>query len=379
MENLYGTTANSYIVIDLQKLRRNVLKITAVLGNGVKFLPVLKGNACGHGLAEVGAFLVRECGIDMLCVGPSTEAECLRSFGLTCDILTLGGTPFNNIPYVVAHDITTTLAGAEYAELLSHEAVSQHKTAKVHLKIDTGLGRMGVRCGEELDSLLRTVTALPGIEIEGAYTHFADSSAIDTSFIDEQAAAFDAALEQIKAFGVRLKYCHAANTPAIVRFPQYHYNMVRSLLLLVGRDWSVDQKNRLGLEESLYWRSFICQINHFKAGERFGYNRSFTAEQDMTVAIASFGYSDGYPDDMVRHGASVILKGKRARILSMNMDQCFIDITGIENVRINDQVLIIGRDGEEELTVDEVLQDTPHVGTYVLSTISPRVRRIIKY
>lgn len=100
MENLYGTTANSYIVIDLQKLRRNVLKITAVLGNGVKFLPVLKGNAYGHGLAEVGAFLVRECGIDMLCVGPSTEAECLRSFGLTCDILTLGGTPFNNIPYL---------------------------------------------------------------------------------------------------------------------------------------------------------------------------------------------------------------------------------------------------------------------------------------
>lgn len=150
-------------------------------------------------------------------------------------------------------------------------------------------------------------------------------------------------------------------------------------ILLVGRDWSVDQKNRLGLEEFLYWRSFICQINHFKAGERFGYNRSFTAEQDMTVAIASFGYSDGYPDDMVRHGASVILKGKRARILSMNMDQCFIDITGIENVRINDQVLIMGRDGEEELTVDEVLQDTPHVRTYVLSMISPRVRRIIKY
>lgn len=371
-------TGNSYVVIDMQKFKRNVEKIKASLSDGVTLLPVLKGSTCGHGLEEIAACLVNECGLEMLCVGHVIEAERIRAHGISCDILVLGGAPFNNIPYIVEHDLTTTVSNAEYARRLSAEAESHGKKAKVHLKINSGLGRMGVRPGEDLKQLLDAVIPLPGLDIEGAYTHFVDSSALDTTLIEQQIGLFDQGLAQIKNAGLSLRYCHAANTPATVRFPQYHYNMVRSLLLLVGFDWSIDQINRLGLETLIYWRAFVVQINEFKAGERFDYGHAITAERDMKVAVTSFGYSDGYPDDLVGNGAFVIIKGKRAPILSLNMDQGFVDVTDIDDVQVNDEMLLLGRDGDEEVSILELLGNR-HGLPYVLCNINQRVRRIFKY
>lgn len=210
------------------------------------------------------------------------------------------------------------------------------------------------------------------------YTHFSNSAKIDTAIIEQEAATFDSGLAQIKAAGITLKYCHAANTPATVRFPQYHYNMVRSLLLLVGYDWSVDQFNRLGLEKVLYWRGFVAQINEVKAGERFDYGLALTASRDMKVAVTSFGYSDGYPDDLPGNGGFVMIKGQKAPILSLNMDQGFVDITDIPDVCVNDQMLLIGQDGDEEVELTELLANSKHSGTYFLSLINHRVRRIFK-
>lgn len=176
MEDLTGITGNSYVVVDLQKIKRNVEKIRAHIGENVKFLPVLKGATCGHGLEEIAEFLVSECQFDMLCVGHTIEAERIRNFGVNCDILVLGGTPFNNIPYVVENKITTTLSNADYARALSAEAVKRGTTAKVHIKINSGLGRMGAKPGGELAALLNDINGLPGIDIEGAYTHFSNSA-----------------------------------------------------------------------------------------------------------------------------------------------------------------------------------------------------------
>ena len=378
MEDLTGITGNSYVVVDLQKIKRNVEKIRAHIGENVKFLPVLKGATCGHGLEEIAEFLVSECQFDMLCVGHTIEAERIRNFGVNCDIIVLGGTPFNNIPYVVENKITTTLSNADYARALSAEAVKRGTTAKVHIKINSGLGRMGAKPGDELAALLNDINGLPGIDIEGAYTHFSNSAKIDTAIIEQEAATFDSGLAQIKAAGITLKYCHAANTPATVRFPQYHYNMVRSLLLLVGYDWSVDQFNRLGLEKVLYWRGFVAQINEVKAGERFDYGLALTASRDMKVAVTSFGYSDGYPDDLPGNGGFVMIKGQKAPILSLNMDQGFVDITDIPDVCVNDQMLLIGQDGDEEVELTELLANSKHSGTYFFSLINHRVRRIFK-
>ena len=154
--------------------------------------------------------------------------------------------------------------------------------------------------------------------------------------------------------------------------------MVRSLLLLVGYDRSVDQFNRLGLEKVLYWRGFVVQINEVKAGERFDYGLALTASRDMKVAVTSFGYSDGYPDDLPGNGGFVMIKGQKAPILSLNMDQGFVDITDIPDVCVNDQMLLIGQDGDEEVELTELLANSKHSGTYFFSLINHRVRRIFK-
>jgi len=378
LKPIAGITGNSYVVVDMRKFKRNVEKIKAFLGEDVTLLPVLKGSTCGHGLEEIADCLIRECGLNMLCVGHVIEAERIRAWGISCDILVLGGTPFNNIPYVVNQDITTTVSTAEYARCLSAEAQDCGKTAKVHLKIDSGLGRMGVRPGEALDRLLDAVIPLPGLNIEGAYTHFADSSALDTTLIKQQIHVFDQGLAQIKAAGISLKYCHAANTPATVRFPAYHYNMVRSLFLPIGFDWSIDQINRLELEPLLYWRAFVVQVNTFKAGERFDYGHERMAERDMKVAVTSFGYADGYPDDLAGNGAFVVIRGKKAPLLSLNMDQGFVDVTEIDDVQVNDEILLLGRDGCEEVDILELLKNSKHLPPYLLSSINHRVRRIFQ-
>lgn len=372
-------TGNTEIIIDLGAFQRNIYKIRAVLGEDVTLLPVLKGNTCGHGLVEIANFLLSKCGISMLCVGHTQEARLLRQAGINCDILVLGGVPFSNIPYAVSAALTTAVSNCDYAEALSTEAVKQGVTAKIHLIIDTGLHRMGVRPGDALDALLKTLCLLPNLEIEGAYTHFAASGEINADFTHVQAAAFDRALAQIARAGIHLRWIHAANTPAIVRFPQYHYNMVRSLLLPIGYDWSMDCKNRLNVQQIFQWHGYVAQVNNIRAGECFDYGCSIRAERDMCVAVTDFGYADGYPEDFVQNGAFVIIHGKRAPILSLHMDQGFVDVTDIEDVRVNDKILILGCDGEQEVSLDELRKGTTHSWAYVMSNLGKRAHYIYKY
>lgn len=376
MNGIQTLTGNSYAVIDLKKLKRNIEKVKGLMGETVKFLPVLKGSTCGHGLEEIAEFLVRECGLDMLCVGHVIEAERLRSHGITCDILVFGGSPFNNIPYVVEHGITTTLAGEEYARELSKAARGAGTQAKVHIKINTGLNRLGVEPGDELEALLREVKALPGLLVEGAYTHFATATERDTQFVRHQAALFEQALAQLKEAGFSLKYRHVANSVATIRFPEYHYDMVRNLVSMLGYDASPDGTAPLGLEEILCWKAFISQIRDVKAGERFGYYRAHLASHDMRIAISSFGYADGYPDDAASNGGYVIIRGKKAPILSLDMDQGYIDVTEIEDAAVNDEMLLLGGGGEQKITIMDIMEHTHVGGLYILSMIGQRVRRI---
>lgn len=369
-------TGNSYLTVDLSKLGHNIRQIRAHIGEQVKLLPVLKGSTSGHGLEEIAHYLTEECGVDMLCVGHTIEAERLHSSGIDCDILVLGGTPFNNLPYAVSHDLITTLSNAEYAARLSGEAVKQGRSARVHVKINTGLERIGTRPGAELEALLDQLHTLPNIVIEGAYTHFATATEADASFVHQQAARFDSALAQFEQRGIPLKYRHACNSSGTARFPEYHYNMVRSMMLQIGYDDVPNSTNQLGLKTLVTWKAFVTQVNRIKAGTRFDYYQAIHAEKDMTVAIGSFGYADGYPDDVIGSGGYVMIRGKRAKILSLNMDQVFLDVTDIDDVQINDEILLLGKSGDAEISLRDIAQHTHRSELCILNTIGPRVRRI---
>lgn len=363
---------NSFVTIDMDKIVKNMEKIKRHVGPGVTIMPVLKANACGHGLIPMARLLVSECGIERLAVALTLEACQLREAGIDTDIMVLGGLPENNIAYAVRENLVTPAFSSEYVKKLSQIAASEGKTARVHVKVDTGLGRIGVRPGDELGSLISSLLALPNIEIEGVYTHFAQAEVLDPSFTNEQIARFDLAVAQIRSLGVQPKYIHATNSPSAIRFKNACYNMVRTGLLWLGYDPCMDEKNKLGLETVLEWRAFVTSVKEITSGESIGYCRSFTASRNSKVAIGSFGYGDGYLEDLGKKGGSVLIRGQRAPLISVCMDQTFIDVTDVEGIRPGDVITLIGRDGDEYIDAFELEKITENSYVFYLSNINER-------
>lgn len=366
---------NSFVEIDLDKIVDNMERIRRHVGQGVAIMPVLKANACGHGLLEMARLLVTECGIDRLAVGQVREAERLREGGIDRDIMVLGGVPENNLACAVRRNLITPMFQAGYARRLSELARAENRTARVHLKIDTGLGRIGVRTGSELDTLLSDIGGLPNLEIEGVFTHFGEAEVPDPSFTNRQIADFDAAVAQIRARGIEPRYVHATNTPSVARFRRAHYNMVRTGLLWLGYDPCTDAENRLGVETVLEWRSFVTSVRQVEAGTALGYCRSYTATRETKVAIGSFGYGDGYLEDLGKKGGCVLIRGQKAPLISVCMDQAFIDVTDIRDVGVGDVVTLIGHDGAEKIDAFDMEKITGNSYVFYLCNIGERAVR----
>ena len=371
-------TGNSFITIDLAKIKSNMEKIRNHVGPDVEIMPVLKANACGHGLIRTSDWLVKECGIKRLAVAQVREAEQLRRAGSQAEIMVLGGVPVNNLPYAVQENLILPVFRTQDAALLSALAQENGRTARVHIKIDTGLGRIGVEKGEQLEELLDGILPLKGLEIEGVFTHFGEAEVTDPEFTEIQISRFEEALGQIRARGIQPRYIHATNTPSTVRFKKAHYNMIRTGLLWLGYDPCLEEDNRLGLETVLEWKTFLTNKKHVLSGRSMGYWRSFTAKRDTVVGIACFGYGDGYLEDLGKKGGYVLIHGKRAPIISVCMDQTFLDITDIPDAEIGDTVTLIGHDGSEKIDAFDMEKLTENSYVVYLCNISERPVRIYR-
>lgn len=371
-------TGNSFITIDLAKIRSNMEKIRKHVGPDVEIMPVLKANACGHGLIRTADWLISECKIRRLAVAQVREAQELREAGNSAEIMVLGGVPVNNLPYAVQEDLILPVFRTQDAALLSDLALKSGKKTLVHIKIDTGLGRIGVEKGQQLEDLLDGILPLQGLEIEGVFTHFGEAEVADPAFTEQQIRDFEEAVGQIRARGIHPRYIHATNTPSTVRFKKAHYNMVRTGLLWLGYDPCLDEENRLGLETVLDWKTYITNKKYVPAGRSMGYWRSFTAKRDTVVGIASFGYGDGYLEDLGKKGGYVLIHGRRAPIISVCMDQTFLDITDIPETEIGDTITLIGRDGGEKIDAFDLEKITENSYVVYLCNISERPVKIYK-
>ncbi len=347
-------TANSIVTVNLAKVKRNIERIRRHIGPDVEIMYTAKSNGYGHGLITPALYMSRECGIKSFATGMLSEALELREAGLEDFILILGGVPYNGLGECVKHDFAVTVYEDTVPKVLSREAVAQGKTAKVHIKIDTGLRRLGTYVGEPLERLLDLLTSLPGIEIDGIYTHFYNAYSLDKSDTKKQTAEFEQALAQLRARGIRPRRIHAANTAACVSSPETYYDMVRLAALIFGYDISPGEKNRLGLEPAMEWTGLVMNTLWAEAGDNVSYYGFYTPKRRTKIAILSFGMGDGYVRNLVTkdtaHNADVLIHGKRARLLDLNVDQAFADITDIPDVKIGDKVVLIGRDGEDEIT-----------------------------
>lgn len=352
-------TANSVIRTDLQKVRRNIARIRNHIGPDVQIMYVAKSNGYGHGLFEPTFFMRDKCNIHYFATGMVSEAIDLRDAGLKDYLLIIGGINRSAIPAAVSYDLVPTIYETSIPALLSAEGRKVGKEIKVQIKIETGLNRLGVRPGEELGNLIETIKRLPNICVDGVFTHLAEDYTAKQPFTALQLSRFNEALDQLKKAGIKPRLISAAATGGCLHTPSSHYNMVRLAAMIFGYDITPDPPhNKLSLEPAMSWTTTVLSLRCVEAGERISYSPFVIPKRRTLVAILGFGMGDGYVHNLVtsdiEHNADVLINGKRARLLDLNMDQTFADVTDIPNIKIGDKVTIIGRDGEDEITTMEL-------------------------
>jgi len=338
----------SWAEIDLGALTGNIRRLHKHLRPGVQLLAAVKKNAYGHGAGSVARAAVA-AGAEWLGVFSVEEGAELRDAGITTPILIMGCVPCTQVATVILKNLTPTVIETELPLALDRAAQSMETTINVHIKVDTGLNRFGANI-EDVASLLRFVSALGRVKIGGLYTHFASADEPDRSTTEIQLQRF----LKVAANFPEPKFLHAANSAATLRFPETHLNMVRVGIAMYGVDPSPITERTFPLEPVLSLKSRVVRLHWIKAGEGVSYGLTWIAEKDALVALIPFGYGHGLPRLLSNRG-QVLVHGQRVPIRGrVCMDQCVVDVTDVAEVRVGDEVVLLGRQGSEEITAEEI-------------------------
>ena len=373
---------NSYLEVDLGAIKRNVERVRGGINPKVGIISVLKGNAYGAVNVTVGKYLFEKCGADHFGCSSVLEAVQLRQVGVDKFILVMGGVPYHNIDAVVEYDLHTPAFHEEYLSLLENAAAKAGKTVSVHIKVETGLNRIGVKPGPDLERICLFLKTLKHVKVRGIFTHFTQSGVPDKTVTYEELGRFKTGFEQAKGHGFTFDYIHVQNSGAVPWLTFEHETHVRPGAIIYGSDNDFDEnvhsKNRFGLEEVMTWRAFVTNVKTVQAGEAVGYDGHFKVTKTMDVATVSVGYADGYTRTLGNSLKGVMLvNGKRATVIGICMDQAFLDVSGID-VKINDAVTILGRDGDEFLSVMDLQRQMNQTYLAAISVIPQRVARMYK-
>lgn len=367
---------NSYFKVDTNKVVENFLKVKAYIGDKTDIIPVLKGNCYGYGLVPMAKLYTERCNVKLVANSAIYEAVQLRDAGITSDILIVGGIPQHLLSAVVDYDLQMPIFEEVTAQKVNDLAKAAGKVVKAHIKIETGMNRLGVRTGGNLHKLLSILKTMSNIKVVGAYSHFATSTAdYYDPFAVEQFEKFQVGVDQIKAAGFDLEFVHCCNSAATAWYKEAYGTHVRSCSSILGHEAMEDGREPIGLEEPVEIRSFITNIHDVMPGESVGYSRAFKVEKPMKVATLSVGFADGFYPPWMRKQGPVLVSGQRTRFLGCCMDQSFIDVTGIP-CELGQSVTLIGSDGDEKITTWEIEQFTENTFEFLFGTIGPRVARI---
>jgi alanine racemase len=345
---------------------------------------VVKANAYGHGLLEV-ATVCRDAGVDWLAVHSLEEGLSLRHAGYRCPILCMGYVPVSALGDLVEAGLSVVVYNAETLRGLSKAATVKERTAKVHLKLETGTHRQGVD-GAQLEELLRLLGELPGLELEGASTHFANiEDTTDHRHARAQLERFRDLLARVeeKAGPVRLRHC--ASSAAAILFPDTHFDLVRIGIGLYGLWPSRETRVSVGqmalappeLRPALTWKTVVAQVKEVPAGRFVGYGCTYKTTRDTRVGVLPVGYSDGYARELSNR-AHVLVRGQRARVLGrICMNLFMIDLTDVGPVQLEDEVVLLGGQGEERVSAEQLADWTGSIHYEVVSRLSRAIPRIV--
>ncbi len=366
-----------YAKINLDAIEHNIGIVREKIPEGTKLLLVVKADAYGHGsvvLAHEFEYLA-----DYFAVAEMDEAIELRKSGIEKPILILGYTSPELYEIALMNEITLTMFIPERIKLLSEAAKRMGKTAKVHLAIDTGMARIGWSVTEQSADEAAAAAKMPHIHVEGMFSHFAIADSADKAPTMEQQAAYDRFVEMLEARGVHVPIKHLNNSAGILGFDKY-YDMVREGIILYGLYPSDDVLQELGEKFILKpAMELITHISHIKTVEKnqgIGYGHTFHADRTMRVATIPMGYADGYPREL-SNKAEVLIHGKRCRILGrVCMDQMMVDISELPDAEIEDKVTLVGRDGDDFISVEELAAAAHSFNYEFVCGIARRVPRI---
>ncbi len=364
------------IEVDLDAIAHNVRAIKAHVGPAVTVIAVVKANAYGHGALEVARTALRH-GAGRLAVARAEEGIHLRHAGITAPILVMNYTLPDEIEAAIAHDLTLTVTDRLSAERLSALGEQIGRALPVHVKIDTGMGRFGLLPDEALP-FIEQAAALPGVWIEGLYTHFAVADLPDKAYTLGQFGIFQDVRARLAAAGYHIPVCHVANSAAALDLPEMHLDAVRVGIAMYGLRPSNEVEPAVPLRPALALKSHVARVRTLPAGSSISYGRTYITPRAMPVALIPVGYGDGYHRLLSNRGA-VLINGQRAPIVGrVCMDQFVVDISQAGPVALGDEVVLIGSQGDARISAEEVAAWAETINYEVTTGLLPRVPRLYR-
>lgn len=367
-DRVYAKIHLDYIEENMEAMQRNLTPGTMMIG-------VVKSDGYGHGAVPVAKTI--DPYVFSYAVATAEEAFQLRKHGIIKGILVLGVTPESQYERAIKEEIRMAVFCLDRAEKLSKLAVSMKKKAKIHIAVDTGMSRIGLAPTEESADLVKKIEALPGIEIEGMFTHFARADEADKTAAMEQLDKFCSFREMLKVRGVKIPITHCSNSAGIVDIKEANMDAVRAGITVYGL-YPSDQvdKTRVPLKPAMELKSFVTYIKEIDPGTAVSYGGTFVAEKTMKIGTVGIGYADGYPRNASGKG-HVLICGKRVPILGrVCMDQLMIDLTDVPEAKEGDEVTLLGRDKNLEITMEELAASCGGFHYEIPCMIGKRVPRV---
>ncbi len=361
--------------INLDNLAHNMREVKRTVKEGTLITAVVKANAYGHGsIYAAKTFL--ENGADRLAVATLSEAIELRKAGIDVPILILGYTPTSQYPLVIEHDITQAIYNLESARAFSQAAEKLNKTGLLHIKIDSGMGRIGFLPTDEAINDIIEISKLANIKVEGIFTHFATADEKDKRYTNLQYDRFMSVINKLEEKGLSIPIKHVANSAAIIDLPDFNLNMVRAGIMLYGYYPSEEvYKDRVNLIPAMSLKARVSHIKRVPKNTGISYGQIFVTERESKIATIPIGYADGFTR-MLSSKVEVSVKGEKVPVVGrICMDQCMLDVTEIDDLNIGDEVVIFGYE-KGSLNADDIANMLGTISYEILCMVSRRVPRV---
>ncbi len=364
----------TFCFIDLEALRWNFQQVRARVGRGVKILSMVKADAYGHGARAVAAALAAE-GSDAFGVATVEEGIDLRQAGIRQSIVVLAGLYLEQLDLLLQHELIPVLHELETLKALEKAVGARGMTWPIHLEIDTGMARLGFR-DAQIDDWLPELSQLKALKLEGVFSHFSDAETANENYTEKQLKSFRVVIGHLRRATFAPSLIHMAKSGAIINVPESHLEMVRPGLILYGIYPSPELTKAIRLKPVLSWKTRILQLQRLPRGSAIGYGRTFTTKKTSLIATLPVGYADGYKR-LFSNRAAVLVRSERAPVVGrVSMDLTTVDVTDIGKVQLGDEVVLLGRQGDAEISADEMAAWANTISYEILTSIGARVPRI---